>query len=415
MIYATGMLDPVAHPGSRWLILTLGIAAQAATCTFIYGLPMLVPALRAEEHLSLLAASIVISAPIVGVLLTLVAWGAAADHYGERVVIATGLALASGLLFLADLAHGPVALCVLLGLAGAAGASVNAASGRVVMGWFPVRQRGVAMGARQTAQPLGVAVAALALPPLAHDVGVHGVLMCPAVLCALVAGAVLLLVRDPPRGRPEDARPVSSPYRTAALWRIHTASALLVVPQFAVSAFTLVYLVGQRHWDPTTAGRLVFWFQLAGAAGRIGAGAWSDAVDSRLRPMRHLAVASAALMLVLAAGARTAAWWTIVGFALGAVATVADNGLGYTAVAEFAGPAWTGRALGVQNTGQNIAAALTAPLLAAIIGNGRYALGFGVVVLFPLLAVPLTPLRAERPAMPRPLMAADSAAHPTAR
>ncbi len=58
--------------------------------------------------------------------------------------------------------------------------------------------------------------------------------------------------------------------------------------------------------------------------------------------MRHLAVASGAPMLVPAAGVRTAAWWTIVGFALGAVVTVADNGLGYTAVAEFAGPAWTG-------------------------------------------------------------------------
>jgi sugar phosphate permease len=415
MIYATRMFDPAARPGSRWLILALGIAAQAATCMFIYGLPMLVPALRHEEQLSLLAASMVISAPIAGVLLTLVAWGAAADHYGERVVMATGLALASGLLFVTELARGPVALCVLLGLAGAAGASVNAASGRVVMGWFPVRQRGVAMGARQTAQPLGVAVAALALPPLARDVGIHGALMCPAVLCALVAGGVLLVVRDPPRGRPEDARRVCSPYRTAVLWRIHTASALLVVPQFAVSAFTLVYLVGQRHWDPAAAGRLVFWFQLAGAAGRIGAGAWSDAVASRLRPMRQLAAMSAALMLVLAAGAWAAAWWVIVGFALGAIVTVADNGLGYTAVAELAGLAWAGRALGVQNTGQNMAAALTAPLLAAIIGDSRYALGFGIVVLFPLLAVPLTPLRAERRVTPRPLIAAGSAAHPTAR
>ncbi len=69
----------------------------------------------------------------------------------------------------------------------------------------------------------------------------------------------------------------------------------------------------------------------------------------------------------------------------------------------------------MQNTGQNIAAALSALLLAAIIGNGRYALGFGVVVLFLLLAVPLTPLRAERPTTPRRQTAADSAAHPTAR
>jgi hypothetical protein len=37
----------------------------------------------------------------------------------------------------------------------------------------------------------------------------------------------------------------------------------------------------------------------------------------------------------------------------------------------------------------------TAPLLAAIIGDSRYALGFAVVAVFALLAVPLTPVRAE--------------------
>ena len=76
--------------------------------------------------------------------------------------------------------------------------------------------------------------------------------------------------------------------------------------------------------------------------------------------------------------------------------TVADNGLGYTAVAELAGSEWAGRALGVQNTVQNVAAVATAPMLAAIIGDSRYALGFAVVAIFPLLAIPLTPVRAER-------------------
>jgi len=58
--------------------------------------------------------------------------------------------------------------------------------------------------------------------------------------------------------------------------------------------------------------------------------------------MRQLAVTSAALMVVLALGAWAQAWWVIVGFALGAVVTVADNGLGFTATAEIAdrpGPA----------------------------------------------------------------------------
>jgi MFS family permease len=131
------------------------------------------------------------------------------------------------------------------------------------------------------------------------------------------------------------------------------------------------------------------------------AGVWSDRVRSRLRPMRQLAVASASLMALIALGAATELWFVIVGFAVGAIVTVADNGLAYTAVAELAGPDWSGRVLGVQNTAQNVAAVATAPLLAAVIGDSRYALGFALVALFPLLAIPLTPVRAEAVAASR--------------
>ena len=393
------MLDPGRRPAWRWAILAVGILAQAATCVFLYGLPTLVPALRADEQLSLVGASVVVSAPTAGLLLTLIAWGAAADRFGERVVIATGLTLATAFLALTVVVHGAVLLCVLLGLAGASGASVNAASGRVVMGWFAVDERGLAMGVRQTAQPLGVAIAALTMPPPAHSHGVHSALLFAAACCGVMALAVAALVTDPPRPARKTSEPAPSPYRGPVLWRIHAASALLVVPQFAVSAFTLVYLVSERHWDPTAAGRLVFAFQVAGAAGRIGAGVWSDAVRSRLRPMRQLAVTSASLMIVLALGAWAHAWWVIAGFALSAIVTVADNGLAFTAVAEIAGSSWAGRALGVQNTGQNVAALLTPPLLAAVIGDSRYAVGFAIVAMFPLLAVPVTPARSERRAV----------------
>ncbi|MDT4913756.1 MAG: hypothetical protein QOC66_2884 [Pseudonocardiales bacterium] len=381
----------------RWTILAVGTFGQAATCCFLYGIPMLVPALR-DAGVSLFAASLLVSAPIVGLLLTLIAWGAAADRYGERVVIGSGVGAAALLLAVASLVPGTVALGVVLALAGAFGASVNAASGRVVMGWFPASERGLAMGTRQTAQPLGVALAALGLPPLAHAHGAHLALLFPAGLCAVAAGLVLVLVVDPPRpARAAGAPPVTSPYRGSRdLARVHAASSMLVVPQFAVATFTLVYLVGQRHWDPAAAGRLIFGFQVAGAAGRVLTGLWSDRVRSRLVPMRQLAAASAALMVLIALGAATGLWFVVLGFALGAVVTVADNGLAYVSVAEMAGREWSGRALGVQNTAQNVAAVATAPLLAGVIGDSRYALGFALVAVFPLIAIPLTPVRAER-------------------
>ena len=111
--------------------------------------------------------------------------------------------------------------------------------------------------------------------------------------------------------------------------------------------------------------------------------------------MRQLAVSSAVLMLVIALGAATHLWFVLIGFGLGALITVADNGLAYVSVAEFAGTAWSGRALGMHNTVQNVAAVLTPPLLAALVGNSRYALGFALVAVFPLLAIPIVPTRAE--------------------
>lgn len=75
--------------------------------------------------------------------------------------------------------------------------------------------------------------------------------------------------------------------------------------------------------------------------------------------------------------------------------TVADNGLGFTASAELAGSSWAGRAMGAQNTGQNIMASLTPPLLGLVIGDARYALAFCVAAIFPALAIGLTPVGAE--------------------
>lgn len=379
----------------RWLMLAFGLVAQASTCLFLYGLPMLVPQLRAELGISLATAGALVGAPAAGLLLTLVLWGAIADRHGERLVIASGLLLAAGLLLWAAALRSVLGLGLALAAAGAAGASVNAASGRVVLGWFAPSERGLAMGLRQTAQPLGVALAALLLPPLAGRWSVGAALLVPAALCGLVGVLVLIFVVDPPRPGAGSARSAGSPYRTPVLWQLHAASTLLVVPQFAVSAFSMSYLVSARHWDPLAAGRLLFVAQLLGALGRIGAGRWSDQVGSRLRPMRRLAVASAAVMLAVAVGDAAGSVLVIAALVAGAVITVADNGLGFTAVAELAGSTWAGRALGVQNTAQNFASALTPGLLGVLIGGHGYPVAFTVAAVFPLAAIAVTPVRSE--------------------
>jgi MFS family permease len=77
------------------------------------------------------------------------------------------------------------------------------------------------------------------------------------------------------------------------------------------------------------------------------------------------------------------------------VVTVADNGLAFTSVAEIGGPYWAGRAMGVQNTGQYLAASLVPPFIGALIADRGYAVAFAVAALFPLLAIAIVPVAGE--------------------
>ncbi len=77
---------------------------------------------------------------------------------------------------------------------------------------------------------------------------------------------------------------------------------------------------------------------------------------------------------------------------------MSTNGLAFTAVAEHAGSSWAGRALGIQNTGQNALAAATPPLLAVVIGSAGYPAAFGLAAVFPLAAAALVPVGGERQA-----------------
>jgi len=387
-------------PARRWIILLTGLVAMTAGCTFQYGLAYLIPALR-QQGFSLELASTLVACPTAGLLLTLIAWGAAADRWGERVVLAAGLGLAGAVLMIAASMHGAVGLGLCLAVGGAAGGSVFAASGRLILGWFARHERGLAMGIRQSAQPLGVALAAATLPALSGSgKGTTPALLFLGGFCLLAAALVVVLVRDPPRpdAAPADAggpARAASPYRQPVLWRIHAASALLVVPQFTVATFALVYLVDGRGWTALAAGRLLAVAQVGGAATRLAVGYWSDRAGSRMRPMRLLAIGTAAGMAALALAAATGSAAAVPLLIACALVAVSTNGLAFTAVAEYAGSAWAGRALGIQNTGQNALAAATPPVLALAIGALGFGGSFAAVAAFPVAAAILVPAGAE--------------------
>jgi MFS family permease len=391
----------------RWSMLVIALTATLCANVFINGAAFLIPTLHSERGLDLAKAGLLSSMPSFGMVATLIAWGYVVDRAGERIVLALGSALTAAAAFAAASVQSLVAVGAFLLLGGMAAASSNSASGRLVVGWFPPQQRGLVMGIRQTAQPLGVGLGALVIPRLAESHGVSLALLFPAVVCAVSAVVCAVAVTDPPRPPRAEAadQDLANPYRASmVLWRIHAVSVLLVVPQVVVWTFTLVWLMSDRGWSAGAAGAMVTAAQVLGAGGRIAAGRWSDIaasrskdiVGSRLRPIRIIALAAAVAMGLLAMTDWLDSPISVAVMVIASVITVSDNGLAFTAIAEIAGPFWSGRALGTQNTSQLLTAGIAPPLFGGLIGIGGYPVAFAVCALLPLFAIPLVPVETTK-------------------
>ena len=380
----------------RWIILGCALIAALTGTTALSGFAYVIPALH-DDGMSLTTAASLAAVPTIGITVALLAWGVALDRFGERRVLLVSLAVTlagNAGAVAAVAADAPLtALAAALLIGGVGAGAANGASGRIVVGWFPAELRGTAMGIRQMAQPLGIAVCALTMPVLADRVSVAAAMAVPALVTVVGLIAVLAGIVDPevPAAH-RGAERAPNPYRgDGYLWRIHAFSVLLVIGQSLIWTFVPAWLMVAHHWSAISAGLLVTATQVLGALGRIVAGRLSDVWRSRMKPVRVIAAVAAVSLALLALtdwlGTPVAAAIMV----LASVATVADNGLAFTAIAETAGPSWSGRALGVQNTAQFVTIAVSTPLLGRLITVTGYPAAFAVVALAPVLALPLIP------------------------
>ena len=370
----------------RWVVLGAGVVSQAASAAVLQGLPGLAPILRDTYGLGLTGLGLLLASVTLGLLSTLVLWGAAADRFGERWVMTGGLLAAAAALLAARETTTVLPLAACLVAAGACGASVNAASGRAVLGWFGTSERGFAMGVRQTALPVGAGLAAAVLPPLAAAGGLGAAFLLLAGGCALGAVVTALLVREGPRQgvRVDGGLP---PARDPRIRRVGLVSLLLVVPQFAVVAFLVVYLVDEHDVPVAVAALLLAAVQFGGGLARIVLGRLSDRTGLRLGPLRTTAAAVAVLFGALAALDLVGTAVAVPVVLVTGVAAISWNGLAFTAVGELAGPGRAGTALGLQNTAVAVGAVLTPPVLGALVDHTGWAAGFGLAAGCALVAV----------------------------
>jgi MFS family permease len=381
----------------RWAVLAAGGVASASTGVFVLGLPVLLPTLRAEYTLSLGEIGVVLAAQWIGTTVALIPWGLAADRFGERIVMSLGLAGCAVFLVASAFAPGFPALVGLLALAGASGAAVNSASGRAVMQWFDASERGLALGIRQSAIPVGGFLGAVVLPALADAGGSTAGLLFIAGVAAVasVVGALVLRGRE---GESElEAASIVSTLGDVTLWRLSVGSALYLYAQFAILGFAVLFLHDEHGLSASRAALVIALAQVLAIAFRVGAGRWSDVVGSRTGPLVRIGVAITLALLLVGALADGPLWLLVPALVLGGGLSMAWNGLSFTAAAELAGLVRSGAAIGLQQTVLGAAGIVSPLAFAAVLSATSWQAAFALAAAAPLTgAIGLRTLRGTR-------------------
>ncbi|TAK72028.1 MAG: MFS transporter [Gammaproteobacteria bacterium] len=383
-----------------WVVLVIGIVAQAAFSAAFQGIPTSGSFLQSAYHLTTSQLSIVLAAITGGIFITDVFWGIISDRIGERKVLMVGmtgttLALAAVTIFLVP-NQGSVPsywmLALILFLAGALGGCVNGASGRAVMGWFPPNKRGFAISLRVAAVPAGGAIGAAILPLLALTVGFRGVFGFLTLFSLLATVAIVLWLDEPPIARTKadkgyQATAVPNPLRRWDIWRVAITAFLLDLPQFTILTFGSVFLHNVEHISLDTIAILLVIVQVLGGVSRVAGGKWTDWHGGRYR--RSIVQIYSWLIAVgftgIAMYAFVPIWLTATLFVVAGALACGWHGVHYAEIATMAGAERSGTALGLENT-MVFGGAFAAPLLiSAVLSVSSWSMAMLVICVVPSL------------------------------
>jgi sugar phosphate permease len=250
------------------------------------------------------------------------------------------------------------------------------------MSWFGAEERGLALGIRQTSTPLGIAIAALALPAIERAGGLEAAFSFGAGLVLVMAVVGGIVVRDVP-GQSEVSE-APKVLRDARLWVIGVAGGLYLVAQIAVTGFLVLFFHDERGFSTQEAALVLAVIQVFAVALRIGLGRLSDVRQNRIGLLRLVGLAGFASLALTAVVLDASDAVVVAAFVLSGMLTMSWNGLSFTAAAELAGRGRSGAAIGFQQTILSFVGAAAPPAFAAVVDASSWRFAFALGAVFPL-------------------------------
>ena len=371
-----------------WVVIGLSVLTTVVFSHITQGIGVLVPFIQDDLEVNRAELGLIASGMFGGGIAAALLAGWLVDVMGVRRLQAASLVVAAGAVVLFSQIRSPVHGLLLALLIGVAHSVTFPAYGKAIMDWVtPPRTRGLAMGIREASIPVGGIMAAVLVTFLALTFGWRTAVIVVAVAIGITGVVFFSVYRDKPSSgytegetRSRAGGRVSLLARDRDIWLISGFGAAFAGLQMVLVTYLVLFLKEHLDMSATVAG-VCFAFLLAGAAvARIGWGLVSDFLMGgrrivTLATVGLLAVVSMALMVWLPSDASLAVVLVVV-FVVG-VTCLGGTGVWVILVAEMAGPALTGTAMGFTGTIGRMGSFGVAPIFGLIVDQtGSYDVGW---------------------------------------
>lgn len=379
----TGMLGWAGYP---WIVLVASTLVQTAVSFGNQAISPLAPFLVDDLGLARTDVGLLLTATYVGATLVLIVAGSLSDRFGVRALFLCGMIGAGVPLALASLAPSYVWLLVPLALFGIGNGFALPPTTRAIVEWFPTRNRGLAMGIKQTGVALAGMICGLTVPLLGQAFGWRGAIAILGIVTVVSGVLAWIAYRDRPDHAAAATRAKRPGFGTVLANRnlllLGSVTLLLAGVQLSLVGFLVLFLTERVGMSIAEAGLMLALAQAGGIVGRIGWGIVSDTLlGGRRKPiMMVIGVLAMISSLVLAlTGPDTPRIVLSVTLAMAGVSAVGWNGINMTFVAELAGRQAAATAAGMNLTASYLGIMILPPLFGLLVDlTGSYTSAFQV-------------------------------------
>jgi MFS family permease len=242
---------------TRWAMLALLFAVRLTMAFQFESVAAISPVIMHEFDVDVVDIGVLISLYLMPGLVFALAGGEIGRRYSDRALVESGLVLMVGGGFIMVLASAWSWQLAGRLLGGIGGVLLNVVLSKMVTDWFADKEISTAMGIFVNSWPIGIALALLALPPLASTSGTKGVYLATSLFAAL--GLVLLrAVYRAPLARTASRHAAIWP-TGATLWAVLIAGCIWGLYNAALgTVFGFgTAMLAERGWSLTAAGSII--------------------------------------------------------------------------------------------------------------------------------------------------------------